>query len=631
MEVGLASSMLRSSWADLSRFDDGALVSRRDRDRDMPNLGPAGLALLQSAGGGGGQQLQQQLLLGQGPASAQSPLGGLGRQRSLNRSPLARGGTAGPPAAASSGAATHPPPFSSSASAASASPASPLLASEHPPPPGGFPHPPSSKRSSAGRTQPTRGRDSHEEVLVEFRVTDNGCGIPKNKLGMLFKPFSQVASDTRMRNAGTGLGLAISAALVEKMGGTIKVTSAEGRGSCFSIVVPFRRSSPPIDGLDAAQAAGSRLARSLPDGRSMPVVVAVLRPSLQAALTRMLACVGIPARVANLRAAATVALFPAEDSPAADGSAAAASSGERSDDVGGPAGEAGGKGGFPPGAPQLARQQSSGLHSAAGAAATNSAPNISSTASTLEDSITPAAFADAIDAAAWGGSDTDSPPPSRPGGLVGVASAAAIGAIGGGGGAFGSAMAFASAMGAAFPSSNSLYAPSAGGGLGSPAGSTNSLGSALGGPAAQQTQQQSQLQPGAPLSGGSNLSSGGGGTPMSQVSSLQQPLSAKEKASGCVVVLEASLLIKLLATGGKLLRRRTRRMVVIGTKEERAQLREITPVFEARENTTNATRNCLSLFHHHAPAERTLSSRFSYRTHPLTHAASASRSCSLRS
>jgi PAS domain S-box-containing protein len=74
---------------------------------------------------------------------------------------------------------------------------------------------------------------------LEFVVTDTGMGIPKDKMNILFKSFSQVdGSDTR-KFGGTGLGLAISKNLAEMMGGDIRVESEEGEGSSFRFTCVF--------------------------------------------------------------------------------------------------------------------------------------------------------------------------------------------------------------------------------------------------------------------------------------------------------------------------------------------------------------------------------------------------------
>ncbi len=80
-------------------------------------------------------------------------------------------------------------------------------------------------------------------VTVRFTVEDTGIGIPANRIEAIFDPFTQVDGSTTRKYGGTGLGLAICRQLVEMMGGTISVSSQEGKGSCFS----FSSSFTPVE------------------------------------------------------------------------------------------------------------------------------------------------------------------------------------------------------------------------------------------------------------------------------------------------------------------------------------------------------------------------------------------------
>jgi signal transduction histidine kinase len=71
------------------------------------------------------------------------------------------------------------------------------------------------------------------ERSVEFRVTDQGRGVPMAHRREIFERFRQVETSDAREKGGTGLGLAICKSIVEQHGGTIGVESDEGRGSTF--------------------------------------------------------------------------------------------------------------------------------------------------------------------------------------------------------------------------------------------------------------------------------------------------------------------------------------------------------------------------------------------------------------
>jgi signal transduction histidine kinase len=70
-------------------------------------------------------------------------------------------------------------------------------------------------------------------ALLEFSVSDTGCGIAKDKLDLLYQDFSQANSAVSRNYGGSGLGLSIVRKLTELMGGTVGVESTLGQGSRF--------------------------------------------------------------------------------------------------------------------------------------------------------------------------------------------------------------------------------------------------------------------------------------------------------------------------------------------------------------------------------------------------------------
>ncbi len=79
-------------------------------------------------------------------------------------------------------------------------------------------------------------RRSDVHVLIEGEVRDSGVGIPADRLGAIFQPFSQ--TEAGVREGGAGLGLSICRQLVEQMGGAIGVESDSG-GTAFRFEFPL--------------------------------------------------------------------------------------------------------------------------------------------------------------------------------------------------------------------------------------------------------------------------------------------------------------------------------------------------------------------------------------------------------
>ncbi len=94
-------------------------------------------------------------------------------------------------------------------------------------------------------------------VSVEFRketanrgtlaiiVEDTGIGIKDTQQELIFEAFRQQSGQSNRTYGGIGLGLAISKRLVEKMNGTINVTSKESHGSIFTVILPGTELSKP--------------------------------------------------------------------------------------------------------------------------------------------------------------------------------------------------------------------------------------------------------------------------------------------------------------------------------------------------------------------------------------------------
>jgi PAS domain S-box-containing protein len=98
--------------------------------------------------------------------------------------------------------------------------------------------------STMGRSFPLP--DNEFDEFLKISVTDNGIGISPEGLESLYKPFSQIDSGLARKFEGTGLGLAMVKLLADLHGGAVAVESEVGKGSCFTVWLPFRPSEGGI-------------------------------------------------------------------------------------------------------------------------------------------------------------------------------------------------------------------------------------------------------------------------------------------------------------------------------------------------------------------------------------------------
>ena len=100
------------------------------------------------------------------------------------------------------------------------------------------------KFTPAGGTVSVRVRQLAGQVRgcgqYEFRIKDNGIGMSPEFAKRIFEPFERERTSTVSRIQGTGLGMAITKNIVDMMGGTIEVQTAQGKGSEFIVRVPLR-------------------------------------------------------------------------------------------------------------------------------------------------------------------------------------------------------------------------------------------------------------------------------------------------------------------------------------------------------------------------------------------------------
>lgn len=89
--------------------------------------------------------------------------------------------------------------------------------------------------------------DENTGTMVRISVQDTGIGINPTIMNRLFQPFEQADSSVARQYGGTGLGLTICRRLATLLGGEITVSSSEGTGSTFSLIVPLPMVEEPVE------------------------------------------------------------------------------------------------------------------------------------------------------------------------------------------------------------------------------------------------------------------------------------------------------------------------------------------------------------------------------------------------
>ena len=81
-------------------------------------------------------------------------------------------------------------------------------------------------------------KDSGQDMLV-FMVKDNGIGMTPEQVESIFQQYKQASAETSKNFGGTGIGLSLSISLAKLMGGDIRVSSEQGKGSKFKFYLPI--------------------------------------------------------------------------------------------------------------------------------------------------------------------------------------------------------------------------------------------------------------------------------------------------------------------------------------------------------------------------------------------------------
>jgi signal transduction histidine kinase len=99
-------------------------------------------------------------------------------------------------------------------------------------------------------------RTNAEDNWAEISVRDTGSGIPADKLRNIFQPFFTTKEADAQGQGGTGLGLALCKDIIDAHEGRIRVESAIGKGTTFTLKFPLLREIPQVEGPAEMREAG---------------------------------------------------------------------------------------------------------------------------------------------------------------------------------------------------------------------------------------------------------------------------------------------------------------------------------------------------------------------------------------
>ena len=134
----------------------------------------------------------------------------------------------------------------------------------------------------------------HELLWFTCSVRDSGIGISSESLELMFNAFQQADSSISRRYGGTGLGLPIARTLAERMGGTLRAQSEEGRGSVFTLEIPLALYKQALPDL-----APPRLPTGNGHGEGRNVLLVEDNPVNQTVIEAMLRSLGFTVSVAT--------------------------------------------------------------------------------------------------------------------------------------------------------------------------------------------------------------------------------------------------------------------------------------------------------------------------------------------